>query len=166
MHSYTTVGNIYSLYPRVGSMSTINSASVAFYLDQAENEINGYLINNYTLPFSSTPPVIGTLSTEYGLVKILERFFTQETGSQHAWVKERKDYIFDYLAKLNTGDVGLFDSSMQIITWNAGDTIYSNTMTYLPAFNVLNEVYQQIDGDRLEDEWDDVRESPYDPNLG
>ena len=96
----------------------------------------------------------------------MERFFTQETGSQNAWVKERKDYIFDYLAKLNTGDVGLFDSSMQIITWNAGDTIYSNTMTYLPAFNVLNEVYQQIDGDRLEDEWDDVRESPYDPNLG
>ena len=70
------------------------------------------------------------------------------------------------LAKLNTGDVGLFDTSMQIITWNAGDTIYSNTMTYNPAFNVLNEVYQQIDGERLEDEWDDVRESPYDPNLG
>jgi hypothetical protein len=39
-------------------------------------------------------------------------------------------------------------------------------MTYNPAFNVLNEVYQQIDGERLEDEWDDVRESPYDPNLG
>lgn len=90
MPSYSTVGNIYSLYPRVGSMTTINSASVSFYLDQAENEINGYLINNYTLPFSSTPPVIGTLTTEYGLVKILERFFTQELGSENAWVTERK----------------------------------------------------------------------------
>ena len=166
MPSYTTVGNIYSLYPRVGSMSSITSASVSFYLDQAENEINGYLINNYTLPFSGTPPVIGTLTTEYGLVKILERFFTQEIGSTNSWVKERRDYIFDYLAKLNTGDVGLFTNSLELISWNAGDTIYSNTMTYNPSFNVLNEVYQQIDGDRLRDEWDDVQQSPYDPNLG
>ena len=165
MPSYSTVGNIYSLYPRVGSMTTITSASVSFYLDQAENEINGYLINNYTLPFSSTPPVLGTLTTEYGLVKILERFFTQEIGSENTWVTERRNYIFDYLGKLNTGEVGLFDSSMQIITWNAGDTILSNTMTYNPAFNVLNEVYQQMDGDRLQDEWDEVQQSPYDPGL-
>ena len=165
MPSYSTVGNIYSLYPRVGSMTTINSASVSFYLDQAENEINGYLINNYTMPFSSTPPVIGTLTTEYGLVKILERFFTQELGSENAWVTERKNYILEYLGKLNTGEVGLFDNSMQIITWNAGDTILSNTMNYNPAFNVLNEVYQQMDGDRLQDEWDEVQLSPYDPAL-
>ena len=118
------------------------------------------------MPFSGTPPVIGTLTTEYGLVKILERFFTQEIGSTNSWVKERRDYIFDYLAKLNTGDVGLFNNSLELIAWNAGDTIYSNTMTYNPSFNVLNEVYQQIDGDRLRDEWDDVQQSPYDPNLG
>lgn len=77
----------------------------------------------------------------------------------------KKNYIFEYLGKLNTGEVGLFDNSMQIITWNAGDTILSNTMNYNPAFNVLNEVYQQMDGDRLQDEWDEVQQSPYDPAL-
>ena len=90
MPSYTTVANVQDLYPRVGSLSSINSASIAFYIDQAENEINGYLANNYTLPFSASPPMITTLSTEYSLVKILERFFTQEVGSQNAWVAERK----------------------------------------------------------------------------
>ena len=96
----------------------------------------------------------------------MERFFTQEIGSTNSWVKERRDYIFDYLAKLNTGDVGLFNNSLELIPWNAGDTIYSNTMTYNPSFNMLNVVYQQIDGDLLRDEWDDVQQSPYDPGLG
>ena len=166
MPSYTTVNKVYDLYPRVGSMSTINSASISFYIDQAENEVNGYLINNYTLPFSSTPPLIETISTEYSLVKILERFFTQELGSDNSWVKERKDYIKENLRLLNEGTIGIYNSSMELIAYKSGDEIYSNTMNYIPAFNVLNPTLQQIDGDRLEDEYDDVRNETYNPNLG
>ena len=54
MSYYTSVANVYTLYPRVGSLSSVNSASVSFYIDQAENEINAYVVNNYTTPFSSS----------------------------------------------------------------------------------------------------------------
>ena len=163
MPTYTTVPNVYSLYPRVGSLASVNSASIAFYIDQAENEINGYLANNYTLPFSSSPPMITTLSTEYSLVKILERFFTQEVGSTNAWVEERKKYIVDTLNKINDGTIGLVTNSGELIVYNAGDTIFSNTMTYNPTFTMLDETLQQIDSDRLEDEYDDVKDEEWNP---
>jgi phage gp36-like protein len=163
MPTYTTVPNVLSLYPRVGSLASVNSASIAFYIDQAENEINGYLANNYTLPFSSSPPMITTLSTEYSLVKILERFFTQEVGSTNAWVEERKKYIVDTLNKINDGTLGLVTSSGELIVYNAGDTIFSNTMNYTPTFTMLDETLQQIDSDRLEDEYDDVKDEEWNP---
>jgi phage gp36-like protein len=163
MPSYTTVANVQDLYPRVGSLSSINSASIAFYIDQAENEINGYLANNYTLPFSASPPMITTLSTEYSLVKILERFFTQEVGSQNAWVAERKKYIIDTLNKLNEGTLGLVTSSGELLVYNSGDTIFSNTMEYDPTFTMLDETLQQIDSDRLEDEYDAVKDEEWNP---
>jgi len=163
MPTYTTVPNVLSLYPRVGSLATVNSSSISFYIDQAENEINGYLANNYTLPFSASPPLVTTLSTEYSLVKILERFFTQEVGSTNAWVEERKKYIVDTLSKINDGTIGLVTNSGELIVYNSGDTIFSNTMNYTPTFTMLDETLQQIDSDRLEDEYDDVKDEEWNP---
>jgi phage gp36-like protein len=163
MPTYTTVPNVLSLYPRIGSYSVVTSSSISFYIDQAENEINAYLANNYTLPFSSNPPTIVTMSTEYAVVKILERFFTQEVGSRNEWVGERRNYIFDLLNKINSGELGLVTSSGELIVYNSGDTIFSNTMTYTPTFTMLDETLQQIDSDRLEDEYDDVELEEYNP---
>ena len=163
MPIYTTVPNVFSLYPRVGSLSSVNSAAVSFYIDQAEAEVNGYCINNYTMPFSSAPPLLTTLSTEYAMIKILERFFTQEVGSENKWVTERKDYVFEHLNKINSGDIGLYTSSLELLVYNSGDTIYSNTMNYIPTFTMLDETLQQIDSDRLQDEWDEVRLEEYSP---
>jgi phage gp36-like protein len=165
MPIYTTVQNVLDLYPRVGSLSSITSASVAFYIDQAENEINGYLINNYSMPFSATPPLIQSLSTEYGLVKLLERFFTQETGSDNAWVSARREYVQNQLTMINSGDLGLYTSSLELIAYNPDDAPFSNTMDYNPAFNMLNSTHQQLDGDRLEDEYDDIDRDSYKPDL-
>jgi len=163
MPTYTNVNNVLELYPRIGSYSVITSATLAFNIDQAENEINGYLSNNYTLPFSSSPPMITTLATEYTVVKILLRFFTQEVGSRNDYVSERRNYVFDMLDKINNGDIGLTTSSGDLITYNSGDTIFSNTMTYDPTFTMLDETLQQIDSDRLDDEYDAVSDQEYNP---
>ena len=103
------------------------------------------------------------MSTEYAVVKILERFFTQEVGSRNEWVGERRNYIFDLLNKINSGELGLVTSSGELIVYNSGDTIFSNTMTYTPTFTMLDETLQQIDSDRLEDEYDDVELEEYNP---
>ena len=165
MPSYTTVENVLDLYPRVGSLSTVTSSNIAFYIDQAENEINGHLINGYTLPFSSTPPIISTLSTEYSLVKILQRFFTQEVGSDNVYVTQRLDDVKEYLNKINTGDIGLYTSSLELIPYNPGDTIFSNTMNFDTTFNMIDETYQVIDSERMDQELDAVDDQDYDPSL-
>tara|TARA_Y100000592_G_scaffold65028_1_gene101181 strand:- start:149 stop:646 length:498 start_codon:yes stop_codon:yes gene_type:complete len=163
MPTYTTVPNVLSLYPRVGSLSSVTSSSISFYIDQAENEVNGYLGNNYTLPFSSSPPLVTTISTEYALVKILERFFTQELGSKNDWVSERKTYIVDILNKLNSGELALTTSSGELITYNSGDTIFSNTQTFNPTFTMLDETLQQISSERLDEELNAIEDEEYNP---
>jgi len=163
MPDYTTVPKVLDLYPRVGSMSTVTSSNIAFYIDQAENEINGHLINNYTLPFSATPPIIESISTEYSLIKILERFFTQGVGSENKWVDERRKIVFQYLDKLNNGEIGLFNSSKELIAYKSGDAIYSNTKGYDPTFTMLDETLQEIDSDRIDDELDAVEDEVYNP---
>ena len=71
----------------------------------------------------------------------------------------------DYLTKINSGDIGLFTSSLELIPFNAGDTIFSNTMNYNPTFTMLNPSLQQIDSDRLDDELDAVDNEDYNPAL-
>ena len=82
-------------------------------------------------------------------------------GSKNEWVEERKKYLLDTFNKINNGDIGLVTSSGELIVYNSGDTIFSNTMTYNPTFTMLDETLQQIDSDRLED--DAVRDEEYNP---
>jgi len=163
MPSYTTVPKVLDLYPRVGSMTSITSSNIAFYIDQAENEVNGYLVNNYDLPFSATPPLVETISTEYSLIKILERFFTQGINSENKWVSERKEYVKNFLNQINSGTIALYTNSLQLIAYQGDDTIYSNTMNYNPTFTMLDETLQQIDPDRLDAELDVLESEAYNP---
>ena len=77
-------------------------------------------------------------------------------------IKELNKY---YLDKINTGEIGIYNNSLELITYNAGDTIFSNTMNYNPTFTMLNSTLQQIDSDRLDDELDAVDNEDYNPAL-
>ncbi len=165
MPIYTTVANVYNLYPRIGSMTTISSSSIAFFIDQAEAEVNGYLGNNYSLPFSSTIPIIETISTEFSVVKILERFFTQEIGSKNEWVEARYENIYNTLSAINSGNLALVTNSNEVLTYQSEGGIHSNTQNFDPTFSVINDIYQQTDGDRLQDDFDKVRDNTYKPEL-
>jgi len=165
MPDYTTVGKVYDLYPRIGSMTTITSANIAYYIDQAENEMNGFIANNYTLPFSATVPIIETIATEFSVVKILERFFTQEIGSKNEWVEARYEHIFARLSQISSGTLALMTSSYEVLNFSAEGGIYSNNKDYLPTFNNLNDTIQQVDGDLLDKEYNDVSQETYRPDL-
>ena len=156
MPDYTTVTKVTDLFPKI-SETSITSASIAFYIDQAEAEINGKIIARYTLPFSLTPPLIETIATELSVIKILDRFFTSENRSKNDWRDTRKKDLNNILNGIMDGKISLVNSANEIIEQRSDlQDVYSDTMDYTPTFNHLLYSLQVIDEDRLDDEEDDL----------
>ena len=86
-------------------------------------------------------------------------------GSDNVYVTQRLDDVKEYLNKINTGDIGLYTSSLELIPYNPGDTIFSNTMNFDPTFTMIDETYQVIDSERMDQELDAVYDQDYDPSL-
>jgi len=156
MAVYTTVAKVTDLFPKIKD-TQISSASIAFYINQAEAEINGRLAPQYSLPFSTTPALIETIATELSLIKVLDRFFTSEARSSNSWRDTRKKDAQNLLDGIANGSMSLINSSHTIINPRSDlHGIVSNTSEYTPTFSHLGEGSQEIDPDRLDDETDDL----------
>lgn len=156
MPDYTTVTKVTDLFPKISDTS-ITSASIAFYIDQAEAEINGRIAVRYTLPFSLTPPLVETIATELSVIKILDRFFTSEAKSKNDWRDTRRKDLNSLLDGIAEGKITLINSANEIIGQRSDiQDIYSDTKDYTPTFNHLHYSLQEIDEDRLDDEEDDL----------
>jgi phage gp36-like protein len=156
MPDYTTVTKVTDLFPKI-SDTNISSASIAFYIDQAEAEINGKIAVRYTLPFSLTPPLVETIATELSVIKILDRFFTSEAKSKNDWRDIRKKDLNGLLGGIAEGKITLINSANEIIGQRTDiQDIYSDTKDYTPTFSHLHYSLQEVDEDRLDSEEDDL----------
>ena len=157
MGVYTNNGKVRDLYPKIDQVKAITEKQVVFVIDQVEPIINGMLAPRYTVPFSPVPPLIESISTEYALIKLLDRFFTQEKPSKSDWRATRKKDLDKILNGLADGSISLVNSAGEMIPQRT-DTggISSSTSEYKPTFDHRDEIGQQVDPDRLKDEEDDL----------
>lgn len=155
MGDYTNPTSVRALFPKLDTVTALTDTQIDFYVQQAESELNARLARRFTLPFSSSPPLIGMLATEFTLIKILDRFMTAEKASKNDWRMVRKADLMETLDGIVGGQIPLLTNSMvQIGTRVDAAGISSNTSGYAPTFNLLDESLQQVDADRLDDEED------------
>jgi len=155
MGVYTNDRNVRDLYPKIDQVKSITEQQVVFFIDQVEPIINGKLAPRYSIPFSPVPPLIESISTEYALIKLLDRFFTQEEPSKSDWRATRKKDLDEILNGLADGSVLLVNSAGEIIAQRSDiGGISSNTSAYKPTFDHRDEIGQVVDKDRLEAEED------------
>jgi len=113
--SYCVVGDLTMTVPAIGSVSTITSATLAFFIQGAQALIDSKLAKLYQVPFSDAPPVVQTLAIDISLYEILtKRIFTQEKINDSVWPDRFKSAI-DLLNEIASGKVALVDSSGQIV---------------------------------------------------
>lgn len=156
MGKYTDATKLRKLYKDIDTSGLIDN-DIEFFIRQKENIIDLKLAQRYTLPFSSTPPVIETIASECSLVGILDRYFTSESKSKNDWREVRATACNSLLDALSDGSLTLVDSGGAIISQRTDiGGIQSNTSGYEPTFNRLDETLQQEDQDRLEDVYNDV----------
>ena len=154
MPSYTSVNRIYQQLPAIGSMTTLSSAQVLTFVEDAENEINARLAPLYTVPVtgSGVPPILETLATNMAQYRILSRrVMTQEKLKESGWVDRFKEDS-ELLQKIADGGISLVDSSGTIIAGRTDQReVWSNTKDYLPTFTELGDLDQVQDPDKIDD---------------
>ena len=154
MGDYTEAADIRKLYKKIDTSGLVDN-DFDFYIKMAESEVKGYIAKRYGTTFDPVPTLIRNISTELALIKILERFFTQEARSENSWVVVRRENLIDILEQIRDGEMSLIDESGNIISEDLNTSgLSSSTSTYTPTFGHGSPTKEVIDCDRLSDEED------------
>lgn len=155
MGRYTTAGDMRKLFKAFDTVPQITDIDLEFFVTMSEAEIDGYLAQQYTLPFSLVPPVIRSLASEYATIKALDRFFTGETENKNDWRMIRKKELTELLKGYADGSLTLTSSDSSIIAQRADlHNIVSGTSRYTPTHGHGDVVFEEVDPGRREDEED------------
>lgn len=154
MGNYTTATKVRQLYPLLNDLISLTDGQIDFYISQAEAELNGRLASRYALPFSATPPLIEALSTEYALIKLMDRFYSSEEPKENAWKSARRRDLKTLLTDLAAGDMTLVNSAYEVIAQRTDGGIASDTSIYTPTFTHIDATQELVDLDRVDDEED------------
>lgn len=154
--SYTSVDLMFSTFPEIGSLSSVNSAGFHHHAGMAESRINAAISRLYSLPFTVTIPLLQTLATDMAIYNVLStRIALKTDDGEHPWYQRFKaaDATLNDIAN---GNIPLVDSSGGVVT-GRGDMaeVYSNTMDYHPTFWEGPIEDQVPDVDKLDDGADD-----------
>lgn len=156
MGAYTNADNVRKLYPALNELTSLTDTQIDFYVAQAEAEIDGRLAVRYALPFSAVPPLVEALSTEYALIKLMDRFYSAEAPAKNDWKEVRRRELRRTLTALASGTMALVTSTGAVIATATGAGIESDTSDYTPTFSHVDPVLQRIDEDRIDAEEDAI----------
>jgi phage gp36-like protein len=142
--AYTTVGAITASSWQV-SGENVDAAVIDNAINKADAVIDGYLAGVYTVPFTSTPVLVGhlsmTLARYYGLINVSKTLGILQEPDKLAY-----DDAMDILNMLRKREMVLPGVSLL----DADTTVWSNTMDYQPIFDVDNEMNYGVASARLE----------------
>ena len=163
MGTYTNADKLRKLYKAIDTTGLVDN-DLEFFIKQAEAIISGKIAAKYSLPFSTVPALIETLASEFSLIKILDRFFTSETSSENDWRKIRMDDLSAILNGVVDGSISLIDVSGNIISTRTDvGGIDSDKKDFPPIFNNLSERIQQVDPNLLEEQFNELDLTGFDP---
>jgi len=148
---YTSSADLRKLYKKIDT-ANLTDEDLGFFITMAEAEINGCIGQRYTLPFSSTPPLMRNVASELSLVKVLDRFFTGETNSENPTQDRRRTDIHNLIDSIANGEKVLLNSSKEVIGQRTDNTGFLNTTgTLQPVFDLDDPSRSVIDPDLIED---------------
>lgn len=134
--SYTSVARILSINPAVGSVTTLSSASLVVFAQDAEAQINASLGKLFAVPIAGEPPLLAAIATDIALYRIFtRRILSGESANDSPWPDRYKESL-EALEALASGKLALFTSSGTAITATPGDSgmPWTNTQDYNSTF--------------------------------
>ena len=113
-----------------------SDTDVQYFIDRSDDYIDARLYQLYSVPFTTTPPMIRTISMHLSAYYILRMLYVQaRTTDNDAWMNSFKEYAYDLLNDITKGGILLLDNSGNKIGKKTSRGIKSSTEDYEPTFN-------------------------------
>ncbi len=153
--SYTSVNDVLTLVPKIGSASTITSAHVYAHAGLAEALINGKLARRFTIPPTDTgsvPPLLAAIAADLTAYRVLGmRVFIQEKQNKSEWPDRYKEAL-ETLKALESGEMELLAVDNSVIAPRTDlMECWSNNMGYTSTFNEASFEASIQDEDKIDD---------------
>lgn len=159
--SYTTVDDVFTALPAIGSVSNVTSGVVATTAGRVEAKMNGKLAKAYALPITvdsgMSIPLLNAISTDLTCYELMAKFvFVQGMAKKSEWPDRFKEAM-ELLDDIVDGAIPLMNSSMEVIDASAGASSvpWSSSEDYYPTMNEDSFINHAIDEDKLDDVEDD-----------
>jgi phage gp36-like protein len=156
MGSYTTEAKIWSLMPQLPLTSsagyTAASALVAQAITDAEAEIDGYVANRYSLPFSSVPVQVSAIADSLACYYTYLYVYSADNMNRNAFSEgqsTRYEIQLNKLKAIADGEVVLTVSGGGVVEQaSSSSMVISANQSYTPIFDVDTSTSWGIDSDR------------------
>lgn len=128
-------------------------------MTDVQAKIDSCLARRYTLPFSSTPPVVKSLTKDLTVVDIAQRFVQRSNdGEMPEFLIEMRDQANELLDNLQTGSKFLVTASGTLWPSNIpiDEVTHIGDGGILPTFTELDSTLQRSDPDNLRSIFDET----------
>lgn len=126
----------------------MDDTRVGTFISRADNLINAKVGGIYAVPFTTTPPLIQTLSDEISAFLIMRTLFTEDSVNKNDWILMFRESL-KMLDEIAAGKVTLVDSTGVAISVQT-HAISSNNGDYTPTFDMDDSEDQAVDADLLQ----------------
>ena len=155
MGAYATVTSFSLLLPNVlkgntTTSDTFGTAMLSSHIDRAENTVNAYLSTRYTLPFTSVPPIIRTLSEDIACYYFIRASYVQDGQRKNEYQDSFKIAITT-LENIRDGKTQLVLTDGTMVNPMSSNRYLSSTKDYAPTFDLDSPRAWRTDYNRLED---------------
>jgi phage gp36-like protein len=146
--SYGTVDGVQQNVARIGSVTTITSATYALFLGKTEAVMNAMLAQQFTLPFTTNVPLLTVVSEDVSTYYVLRRLFMEQIPNKSDWVEKFEEASI-LLDDVLTGMAVLLDVNATPVA--PRNTIWSNTQGYTPTMSEIPAEWWYMDPNKLMD---------------
>lgn len=146
--SYALVGDLYSVISNIGSVTNVTSTDIAYQIGRVQANINARLAGLYTLPFSTVPLLLTTITTDLTIYELSKKFaIFQKNNEGFEKYYTQSNFLLDQII---SNKIPLLDSSLQVISQKStsGNIPWSNTRSFTPTFNEQDMEEQLVDSDK------------------
>jgi phage gp36-like protein len=152
---YTNAQELELLFPKIISTSLTKADINEIFVTKAEADIDAAVSGRYTLPFSSTPPLVRNIAQDLTMYYVARRMYTQNAKDKNDWVDDFRANAFDILDKIREGEINLITSSKEIISTRTDQVQIwsdaSDTTDYNPTMDERDQILQRVDPRLLDD---------------
>jgi len=136
--SYSTVQDVKDNHDRISK--TKLEREIEGFITDADAIIDAFISGKYSLPFSSTPPLLKTISKNIATYFTLRRSFGAVTDDVEDWIASYYEQSMEFLKMIRSCEMMLVDAGSTVLSvW---DMIKSNTQDSEMIFN-LGPLYDQ-----------------------